>query len=122
MFKNRQVLSFVAHALATLAAIMVTVAYSSAIGAGMSNSDEAYQAGTAIAAAILLPGVVLTWISVLLGWLGFFLRVPGLSLTAAIMYIVSGFVGILSLVLVYLLPSIVLAFIGWAKEKKAKAA
>ena len=122
MFKNRSKLSFAAHLLATLVGLLITSSYLSAAAAGMSSADSAEQVGTAIGAAILLPGVVLTWIGVILGWLGFFLRVPGLSLTASIVYIVAGILGILGLILLYLLPSIVLGFMGWAKENKLKKA
>jgi hypothetical protein len=122
MFLNRNKLSFLAHLLATLAGLMVTYGYLGATAEGLASEDSGTQAGTAIAAAILLPGVVLTWIGVLLGWLGFFLRVPGLSLTASIVYIVAGIVGILGLILAYLLPSIILGFMGWAKENKLKKA
>lgn len=121
MFKNRQVLSFVAHAIATLVAIYLSVNLAQASAAGMDGS-AGEQIGTAIGVAIVAPGIILTWIGVILGWLGFFLRVPGLSLTAAIVYIVAGVVGILWLVLIFLLPSIVLGFIGWSKENKAKKA
>ena len=121
MFKNRQVLSFVAHAIATLVAIYLSVQLGAATSEGMSGS-AGEQIGTAIGVAIVAPGVILTWIAVILGWLGFFLRVPGLTLTAAIIYIVAGIVGILWLVLFFLLPSIVLAFIGWSKENAAKKA
>lgn len=122
MFKNRQVVSFVAHLLATLVALYFTSSLIQAAAPGMASGDSATQAGTALGVAILAPGVVLVWISAVLGWLGFFLRVPGLSLTAAILYIVTGFVGILLLAIVFLLPSIVLAFIGWSKENAAKKA
>jgi hypothetical protein len=122
MFKNRQILSFIAHAIATLVAIYFTSTLIQAAAPGLSSGDSATAAGTAIGVAILAPGVIMVWISALLGWLGFFLRVPGLTLTAAILYIVTGFVGLLMLALVFLLPSIVLAFIGWSKEAAAKKA
>jgi hypothetical protein len=119
MFKNRQILSFIAHALATVVAISLTANLIGLTNAGMQGSAGA-QVGTAIGAAIVAPGIILTWIGLLLGWLGFSLRVPGLSLGAAIVYIVAGVVGILWLEIIFLMPSIVLGFIGWSKEAKAK--
>lgn len=120
MLKNRNIFSLIAHALATLVAIYLTANLIQAATPGMESGDTATQAGTALAVAILAPGVVMVWISALIGWLGFFLRVPGLSLTAAILYIVTGFVGLLMLAIVLLLPSIILGFIGWSKESKLK--
>ena len=120
MLKNRNIFSLIAHALATLVAIYLTSSLIQAAAPGMESGDTATQAGTALGVAILAPGVVMVWISALIGWLGCFLRVPGLSLTAAILYIVTGFVGLLMLAIVLLLPSIILGFIGWSKESKLK--
>lgn len=116
MFKNRSVTAFIAIVLALAYAIYCS-AYTSTAGQNAGSSAEA--AGQVIAALLVIPHLIITWVGVILGIIGFFVRSTGLLLTAAILFACGMFFFLLWGWM--LIPSIVLGFIGYVQQKKIKA-
>ena len=88
------------------------------VPSGNDASAVGQQVGTAIGLVIMLPYFIVAWIGVIFYWVGWLVNKSGFVLTAAILLCVSLVLGI-----TYgfgLIPSIVLAFIGYSKIKKAK--
>ena len=117
MFKDRSVLTFVGLAIA-VAYLLYIVSYFASINASASNTSEALGAG--IATALVMPSIVVLAVGVILGLVGFFNRVLGLQLTAAILYAVAAV--IFFPYFFFLVPSIVLGFVGWNQQKKINLA
>lgn len=78
--------------------------------------DVGRQIGTAIGAALMIPQMVVTGIAVVLNGVGWGIRSSGFSLSGAILYCVAAVLMIVNAP--FLLPSIVLSFIGYSKLKK----
>lgn len=78
--------------------------------------DDAEVIGAGIATALVLPHLIVTWIALIFGVIGFFTRKAGFLLTAAILYCVGALFFLLYAV--FLIPSIVLGFIGYSVQKK----
>lgn len=116
MFKNRSIYSFIAVVLAAAYAVYL-VSYMAQANAETTSDAEAVGAG--IATLLVLPSLLVLLVGILLGLIGFFNRSAGLHLTAAIIYASAGLFFILYAV--FLIPSIVLGFIGWAQQKKINA-
>lgn len=113
MFKNRSKAAFFGLLLA-IAYSVYLVTYM--IGANSEVSSDAEALGAGIATLLVLPSLLVLFVGILLGLIGFFGRSSGLHLTAAILYSVSAFLFILYAP--FLIPSIVLAFVGWNNQKK----
>lgn len=113
MFKNRSKLSFFAVVLAGAYAIYL-ITYMGQANAETTSDAEAVGAG--LATLLVLPSLLVLLVGVLLGIIGFFNRSAGLHLTAAIIYAAAGLFFILYAA--FLIPSIVLGFIGWSQQKK----
>ena len=64
---------------------------------------------------LMTPHLILLLIGVLFGWVGFATGKAGFSLAAAILYSVSAVLAIMNAL--FLVPSIVLGFIGYANQK-----
>ena len=79
----------------------------------MENADTT--AG-AIATAVVLPHMAVLAIGVLFGWIGYFTRGTGFILTSAILYSVAAILFVMYAV--FLIPSIVLGFVGYVRQKK----
>lgn len=88
-------------------------------GGGLSSTTGADQVGMGIATALVLPHFFLLFLAVLFNWIGFFGKAPWAALTGGILYCVSGLLFLIYVV--FEIPSIVLSFIGYARQKKAKA-
>ena len=114
MFKNRSKVLFVAAVLATLYLIYV-VYYFMSINDTSATADSTEALGSAIATVMVLPHMLVLFIGVLLNWVGFGTRKNGFNLAAAILYCVSA--GIFLLYAIFLVPSIVLGFVGYSKQK-----
>ena len=78
--------------------------------------DVGFQVGTMIGAALMIPQMVLTGIAIILNAVGWGSSSRGFSLAGAIVYSVSTLLMIVNAP--FLLPSIVLSFVGYAKLKK----
>lgn len=78
--------------------------------------DVGFQLGTVIGAALMIPQMIATGIAVTLNVVGWVFGGRGFSLAGAILYCVAALLMIVNAP--FLLPSIVLSFIGYAKLKK----
>jgi hypothetical protein len=113
MFKNRSITGFIGTVLA-LAYGIYLVSYFASINAEAGSDSEAV--GSAIASILVLPHIIVVWIGVIFGVIGFFTRKAGFLLTAAILY--AGSAALFFLYAVFLIPSIVLGFVGYVQQKK----
>lgn len=84
-----------------------------------SMNDVGFQLGTMIGAALMIPQMVVTGIAVILNGVGWGIGSRGFSLSAAILYCVAAVLMIINAP--FLLPSIVLSFVGYSKLKKQYA-
>lgn len=91
----------------------------SAEPAGASGAEQlGYQIGTALAAAMLVPFLVLIFIGAIFNWCAWGTGRKGLALTAGILFSVSlicGFTYALGVI-----PCVVLSFVGYARLKKQR--
>ncbi len=83
------------------------------------SKDAAELAGSAIATALVTPHMVLVILAAIFNWVAYFTNVRGLALTGAILYAVGGVLFILYFI--FVIPSMVLSFVGFAKLKKILA-
>ena len=79
----------------------------------LNNADTT--AGS-IAAMMVIPHTLTLLLGVLFGWIGYLTGKPGWSLASAILYSVSAILFVMYAM--FLVPSIVLGFIGYARQKK----
>lgn len=117
MFKNRSVAAFIGLVIAIAYAIYVS-AYVADTNTSAGDNTEAAVAG--IMTLLALPHMVIVWIGVIFGLLGFLIRKVGFTLAAAILYASAAL-----FFLVWgwmLIPSIVLGFVGYANQKKINKA
>ena len=75
--------------------------------------------GNGIAAALVMPHIASTFMAVLFNWLGYFLKSRGFALTGAILYSVAAVV--FFIYAMFVVPEIVLSFVGYANMKKNRA-
>ena len=113
MFENRSKAAFVAALLGAAYEVYSVVYWSGAVG---STSDDAEALGAAIATALVLPHMLVTVLGAIFAVIGFFTRKAGLTLTGAILFSVAALLFLVYAV--FLLPSIVLGFVGYANQKK----
>lgn len=86
-------------------------------GGGIFSSKDAAEAvGSAIATALVTPHMVLVVLATIFNWVAYFSNKRGFALTGAILYSVGGVIFILYII--FVIPSIILSFIGYAKLKK----
>lgn len=79
-------------------------------------SDAGKQIGTIIGATILMPQIIVTGIAVIFNAVGWGTSSRGLTLTGAILYCVAAVLMVINAP--FLLPSIVLSFVGYTRLKK----
>ncbi|AJA42669.1 hypothetical protein phiCT9441A_57 (endogenous virus) [Clostridium phage phiCT9441A] len=86
-------------------------------GGGIFGSKDGVElAGAAIATALVTPHMILVVLATIFNWVAYFSNKRGFALTGAILYSVAGV--IFMLYIMFVIPSIVLSFIGYAKLKK----
>lgn len=112
MFKGRSKALFIGTLIATAYGIYI-ISYFAGTMSGGSATD---QIGGAIATALVTPHMVCTWIGLIFGWLGFFGKKTWAALVSAILYCVAAV--LFFLYAFFLIPSIVLGFVGYANQKK----
>lgn len=112
MFEKRSKVLFVGNVLGSLYAIYLMVYFAGAVGV---TQDSAEMIGAGIATVLVMPHLILILLSVLFGFLGFFLRKDGFNLTSAILYCVATIAFLMYFV--FTVPLIVLAFAGYSKQK-----
>jgi ABC-type antimicrobial peptide transport system permease subunit len=117
MLKNRSILTLISLVLAIAYTIYILTYFA---GVNAETTSDAEAVGAGIATLLVLPSVFVLGIGVILGLIGFFNRSTGLQLTAAILYSVAALLFLLYVM--FLVPSIVLGFMGWNQQKKINAA
>lgn len=81
-----------------------------------STNGGAELAGAAIATALVTPHMILVVLATIFNIIAYFSNKRGFALTGAILYAVGGVIFILYII--FVVPSIVLSFVGYAKLKK----
>ncbi len=117
---KRPVISLITVLAATLYGIFVVSNLASAFNETTADGGDGAALGAAIGVGLLLPHVLLTWLGILLNWVGYGAKIPGMTLAAAILYSVAAFLGFLYILV--MVPIIVLAYISFAQERKRKKA
>jgi hypothetical protein len=113
MFGKRSKAAFVG-ALLGVAYAIYSVWYWAGASSDVGNDAEAV--GAAIATVLVLPHMLVTVLGAIFAVIGFFTRKAGLTLTAAILFSVAALLFLLYAA--FLIPSIVLGFVGFANQKK----
>ena len=88
------------------------------ISAGDTMESAAYAIGTGLAMAMITPHIIMVGFAVLFDSLGWALNKAGFALTGGILYCVAGF--FMFVYIPFVLPSLILSFIGYAKLHKAR--
>lgn len=112
MFNGKSKCSFFSALIGLVYTIYLIVYFSGTMSAG-SSAD---QASGAIATALVTPHMILVALATIFMFLGFFLKKPGFALTGAILFIVGGVLFIPYIF--FIIPSAVLGFVGFSKQKK----
>lgn len=102
----------VSGVLGALYAIYLISHFSGAI----TGSTGATQVGAAIATALVTPHMILVVLAAIFNWVAYFTNKRGFALTAGILYSVGGVIFILYIL--FVVPSLVLSFVGYTKLKK----
>lgn len=113
MFTNRSKSLFIGTVLAVLYTIYIISYFASTAG---SAGTDAEAVGAGLAALLVLPHITLLFVGTIFGIIAFFSRKAGFALTAAIIWAVAALVFILYAA--FLIPSIVLGFVGYTAQKK----
>lgn len=116
MFEGRSKAAFVAALLGVAYSIYSVVYWAGVAGASVSTQDSAEAIGAGIATALVFPHMLVTVLATIFAVIGFFIRKTGLILTGAILFSVAALLFLLYAV--FLIPSIVLGFVGYANQKK----
>ncbi|WP_297421749.1 hypothetical protein [Clostridium sp.] len=82
----------------------------------MTKGSGAEQVGAAIATVLVTPHMILVVLATIFNWVAYFTNKRGFALTAGILYSVGGVIFILYII--FVVPSLVLSFIGYSKLKK----
>lgn len=112
MFNGRSKVLFVASFITTAYVIYMMVYF----GSSMFSSDGAEAFGGAIATALVTPHMFFVGLGGVFSWIGFCFKKSWAALVAAILYCVGAMLFLLYAL--YVIPSIILGFIGYSKQKK----
>ncbi|MDU1412598.1 MAG: hypothetical protein E6929_07250 [Clostridium sp.] len=112
MKKKRSTVLLISAILGTAYSIYLILYFSGAIG----GSEGAEQVGAAIATALVTPHMILVVLATIFNWIGYFINKAGFALTAGILYSVAGVLFIMYIF--FVIPSLVLSFVGYSKVKK----
>jgi amino acid transporter len=112
MKAKRSILLLITSILATAYFIYLIAYFGSAIG----STTGSAQAGAALATALVLPHIVLIAVGAIFSWLGFFLRIKGLTLVGAILFTIALFVFLPYFM--FSAPLLILGFISFANQNK----
>ena len=117
MFKGRSITAFLAVLFASAYLIYLIISFKDF---NNQSEDAGAQFFRALLTLLLMPHLIITIIAVILGWVGFGMKSSTFILISAILYCVS--LVMFLFVFFYMLPSIVLGFIGYANQKKLSRA
>lgn len=108
------------HSKALLIAAIIGALYSiyliAYFGGAIGGSQGAEQAGAALATALVTPHMILVVLAAIFNWVAYFTNKRGFALTAGILYSVGGVIFIVYIM--FVIPSLVLSFVGYANLKK----
>lgn len=108
------------HSKALLIAAIIGALYSiyliAYFGGAIGGSQGAEQAGAALATALVTPHMILVVLATIFNWVAYFTNKRGFALTAGILYSVGGVMFIVYIL--FVIPSLVLSFVGYANLKK----
>lgn len=88
-------------------------------GAIVNTTSDAEALGGAIASALVMPQMILVLLASIFTLVGAFINKAGFVLTGAILFCVGA--AVFFLYAIFIVPMIVLSFIGYSKVKKIKA-
>ncbi|WP_461614798.1 hypothetical protein [Clostridium sp. Marseille-QA1073] len=84
---------------------------------GIFSSKESTEIlGAAIATAVVTPHIILVVLATIFNWIAYFSNKRGFALTGGILYAVGGVIFIMYII--FVIPSMILSFVGYAKLKK----
>lgn len=115
MFENRSKVLFASSILGTLYVLYLTIHF---FGGIFTSNDAAETVGFTIATALIMPHLIFVLLSVCFNWLAFFMVSKPFAITSGVLYVVAGLV--FMLYIFFVLPMIILSFIGVAKNTKIK--
>lgn len=98
--------------LGSLYSVYLIVYFSGSI---FGSEGGAELAGIAIATALVTPHIILVVLATIFNWVGYFSNKRGFALTGGILYSVGG--AIFIMYIMFVVPSIVLSFVGYSKLK-----
>lgn len=81
----------------------------------ITSTEGAEQLGASIAIAIVMPHVILVILGTIFNWVAFFSNKRGFALTAGTLFSVAGVIFLPYIF--FVIPSLVLSFVGYAKLK-----
>lgn len=103
--------------IAAILGLLYTIYLISYFGGGILNSAESTEiVGAAIATALVTPHIILVGLATIFNWVAYFTNKRGLALTGGILYSIGGLLFILYII--FVIPSLVLSFIGYSKLEK----
>jgi len=115
MFKSRSKVLLISGILGAIYTIYLIVHF---LGGTMRAEDGAELIGGAIATALVAPHMILVALGSIFNLLAFFLKKSGFAITSGILYSVSGIAFLLYIF--FVIPMIILSFVGVAMIKKIK--
>lgn len=108
------------HSKALLVAAILGAVYSifliAYFGGTTSNSQGTKQLASAFATVLITPHMILVVLAIIFNWVSYFTNKRGFALTAGILYSVGGVIFLLYIV--FVIPSLVLSFVGYANLGK----
>ncbi len=119
MFERRSKASFFG-ALLGVAYAVYSVIYWSGAAEAVASEDISESLGAGIALAFVFPHMIVTVIGAIFAVIGFLTRSTGLTLTGAILFAAAALLFLLYAA--FLLPSIILGFVGYSNQKKMNKA
>ncbi len=114
MFNKRSKVMFTSAILGSLYLIYIVYYFFNEVG----TTQGAEQMGAALATTVVLPHIVLLALAVIMNWVGFFMNVKWGAISAGVLYSVSGVIFLLYII--FVIPMIILSFVGVSKIGKIK--
>jgi len=112
MFRGRSKVLFVATLITTAYVVYLMFHF----GSSMFVDDSAEALGGSIATAMVTPHMLFVGLGGVFSWIGFIFKKSWAALVAAILYCVGAMLFLIYAL--FLIPSIILGFIGYARQKK----
>lgn len=101
--------------LGTIYSIYIIMYFTGAVG----GSEGTEQIGAALATAMVMPHLLLVVLATIFNWVAYFTNKRGFALTAGILFSVGAVLFIIYAL--FVVPSLVLSFVGFSNLKKINA-